>query len=77
VPHVSSAHRITRSITAVICQGAQETLRTIDPGSLLISASPIDTAGMIEAKCEGKRVRVFARDLAVRSERIKAEAAKA
>jgi hypothetical protein len=74
---VPSGYRTTRSITAVIFQGSRERLRTIDPGSLLTSTCITDAVGMIEATCDGKRVRIFARDLAERSKRIKPEAVKA
>jgi len=43
----------------------------------VIPTSASDPAGMIEATCDGKQVRLFARDLDERSERIKTEAAKA
>ena len=73
----ASAYRTTQSLTAVIYEGSRERLQTIHPGSLLISTSSIDDpAKMIEATCEGKRVRVFARDLDERSERIEIEAVK-
>ena len=72
-----TSYRITSSITAVICEGIRERLQTLHPGSIVIPTSATDPAGMIEATCDGKHVRVFARDLDERSERIKAVAAKA
>ena len=72
-----ASYRITSSLTAVIFQGTRERLQTLNPGSIVIPTSVTDAAGMIEATCDGIRVRLFARDLEERSERIKVQAAKA
>ena len=71
-----TSYRITSWLTAVICQETRERLQTLNPGSIVILTSATDAAGMIEATCDGERVRIFARDLAERSEPIPAEAAK-
>jgi len=67
------AYRITSSTTVVVRQGTRETLQTLEPGSVLVPASATDAAGMIEAACDGDQVRIFARDLDERSERVEAE----
>jgi len=71
-----TSYRVTSSLTVVICQGTRERLQTLDPGSIVIPTSAPDAAKMIEATCNGERVRIFARDLDERSERIEAVAAK-
>jgi hypothetical protein len=73
----ASAYRITRSITGVFCLGTRERLQTINRGSIVIPTSTTDAARMIEATCEGERVRVFARDLEERSERVEVGVARA
>jgi hypothetical protein len=60
-------------MTAVIYQGTRERLLTINAGSILTALSETDAAGMIEAVCDGNRVRVFERDLEERSERVEFE----
>jgi len=72
-----TSYRITSSLTAVICQGTRERLQTLNPGSIVIPTSATDGAGMMEATCNGDRLRIFARDLDERSERIMTVAAKA
>jgi hypothetical protein len=69
----ASAYRITSSTTVVLRQGTRELLQTLDPGSVLIPTSATDPAGMIEATCDGDRVRIFARDLDERSEPVEAQ----
>jgi len=69
------AYRITFSMTVVVYQDSHERIRTLGPGVILIPASCVDRAGMIEATCNGNRVRVFERDLKERSERIEVETA--
>src|ERR1700730_16842884 len=66
------AYRLISSTTVVVRRATRETLQTLDPGSILIPTSATDVAGMIEATCDGDRVRIFARDLDERSERVEA-----
>lgn len=73
----TSAYRITRSTTVVVRQGTQERLQTLEPGSILIPMSATDRAGMVEAMCGGRPVRIFARDLDEKSEPVEVQAAKA
>jgi len=60
-------HRLTESVMAFVCRGAGEKLECIDAGSILVSTSGPDSAGMIEATWEGLPVRIFRRDLEERS----------
>jgi hypothetical protein len=68
-----SAHRITGSVVAVVCQGAREKLACLNVGSILIPTSQPDRAGMIEATCEDVTVRIFRRDLEERAVEIAAQ----
>ena len=67
-------YRLIRSIIVVVYDDLHETLQTLNRGSVIvISSADQDYSGMIEATFEGRRVRLFARDLEERGERIEAE----
>lgn len=70
-------YRITISTTVVVRQGDQERLEALEPGAVLVPTSATDRAGMIEAMCDEKRVRIFARDLDERSERVEIKSVEA
>ena len=63
-------HRLTDSVMAFVCNGTGEKLECINAGSILVSASGADSAGMIEATWVGLPVRIFRRDLEERSVEI-------
>ena len=71
----SQCRQTLRPITAVIRYGTQEKLEVLKSGVILIPWSVPDSAGMIDAVCEGEHVRVFARDLEERSQPIEIEQA--
>lgn len=64
------AYRVTFSMTVVVRRGSRERSLSLAPGKILIPQSKADAAGMIDATCNGHRMRVFQRDLMERAERI-------
>jgi hypothetical protein len=67
-----AAYRIIFPITALLREDSGEHLGMLGRGVILIPVSPVDRAGLIEATCDGRQVRVFERDLLDRSERLEA-----
>ena len=64
-------YRLTSSLLAVVREGNRQRLERLQAGSILIPASSqLDGVGMIDGTCAGTPVRVFARDLEERAERI-------
>lgn len=70
MPLRAPSYRIKSPITAILCNGTSERLHCLNRESILVLSSEPDAAGMIEAKWEGSRVRVFERDLFDRAEEI-------
>lgn len=68
-----STYRLTQPVTAVVCKGTQQKLESLRAGSIIISFSAADRAGIIEARCEGLPVLIFRRDLEERSVNITGE----
>ena len=66
------AYRITAATTVVVCEGNSERLKALDAGSIVIPTSAPDSAGLIDAICDGNSVRIFARDLDEKSEAVEA-----
>jgi hypothetical protein len=63
-------YRVTFSMTVVVRRGSRERILSLAPGKILIPQSKVDTAGMIDATCNGHRMRLFQRDLMEKAERI-------
>jgi hypothetical protein len=63
-------YRVTFSMTVAVRRGSRERTLSLAPGKILIPQSKVDAAGMIDATCNGHRVRLFQRDLMERAERI-------
>ena len=61
-------YRIVFPITALLNEDSREHIGMLGRGVILIPVSCVDRAGLIEATCDGRRVRVFERDLLERSE---------
>jgi hypothetical protein len=57
-------------MTVAVRRGSRERTLSLAPGRILIPQSKVDAAGMIDATCNGHRVRLFQRDLMERAERI-------
>jgi hypothetical protein len=57
-------------MTVVVRHGSRERILTLAPGKILIAQSKVDAAGMIDATCNGHRMRLFQRDLMEKAERI-------
>jgi hypothetical protein len=57
-------------MTVAVRRGSRERTLSLAPGKILIPQSKVDAAGMIDATCNGHRVRLFQRDLMERAERI-------
>jgi hypothetical protein len=57
-------------MTAVFRRGSRERILSLAPGKILIPQSTVDAAGMIDATCDGHRMRLFQRDLMERAERM-------
>jgi hypothetical protein len=68
-----SVYRVLRSITAVLHRGTSERFKIIDGGSVLVSVSPPNAAGMLEVRFGDEFVMVFKRDLDDASERIETD----
>jgi hypothetical protein len=66
-------HRITVSMTVVLCQQSHERIRVLGPGLILVPTSAADRAGMLDATCDGHWVRVFQRDLMEKSQPIESD----
>ena len=62
-----SMYRLTNAVMVVVCRGTRGKLELLNAGSIIIPTSAADSAGMIEATCEGLPVIIFARDLEERS----------
>jgi hypothetical protein len=65
-----STYRLTQAVTAVVCKGTQKKLESLGAGSIIVSCTEADRAGMIEAACGGLPVMIFRRDLEERSVNI-------
>lgn len=63
-------YRVTVSMTVVVRHGSRERMLSLAPGKILIAQSKVDAAGMIDATCNGHRMRLFHRDLIEKAERI-------
>jgi hypothetical protein len=63
-------YRVTSSMTVVVRHSSRERILSLAPGKILIPQSTVDAAGMIDATCNGHRVRLFQRDLMERAERM-------
>ena len=63
-------YRVTFSMSVVVRRGSRERIVSLAPGKILIPQSTADAAGMIDATCDGHRMRLFQRDLMERAERI-------
>jgi len=63
-------YRVTFSITVVVRHGSRERSLSLAPGKILIPQSKVDAAGMIDATCNGHRVRLCYRDLMERAEQV-------
>jgi hypothetical protein len=63
-------YRVTFSLTVVVRRGSRERIMSLAPGRILIPQSAADAAGMIDATCNGHRMRLFQRDLMEKAERI-------
>ena len=57
-------------MTVVVRRGSRERILSLAPGKILIPQSTVDAAGMIDATCDGHRMRLFQRDLMERAERM-------
>ena len=68
-----SAYRLTDSVMAVVCKETRKKLERLNAGSILIPTSPVDSAGMIKATCQGLTVFIFRRDIEERSIEITQE----
>jgi hypothetical protein len=66
----SAAYRLTDPVMAVVCKDDRERLECLNPGAILITTSQADSAGMIQASCEGLTVLIFRRDIEERSVEI-------
>jgi len=66
------AYKIKSAITAVVVGASRERLECLNSGCVLVPISEANSAGMIHAICEGRVVRVFARDVDERCEAVKA-----
>ncbi len=65
-----AVYRVTFSIIVVVCRGSRERIVSLAPGKILIPQCKVDAEGMIDATCNGHRVRLCQRDLMDRAERI-------
>lgn len=70
IAKVMPVYRVTFSMTVVVRRGSRERSLALAPGKILIPESTVDAAGMIDATCNGHRLRLFQRDLMERAERI-------
>ena len=70
-----SRYQVTFSMTAAVLQDSHEWLTALEPGTVVVLMYGVIDAGMIEAACDGHRVRVFRRDLLERSQRIEVDTA--
>lgn len=57
-------------MTVVVRRGSRERMLSLAPGKILIPQSTVDAAGMIDATCNGHRMRLFQRDLMEKAERV-------
>lgn len=64
------SYRIIDPLTALLREDSHEHIGMIGRGVIVITLSTVDRAGLIEATCDGRAVRMFERDLLERSERI-------
>ena len=64
------SYRIIDPLTALLCKDSREHIGMLGRGVIVITLSTVDRAGLIEAACDGRVVRIFERDLLERSERI-------
>jgi hypothetical protein len=55
-------------MTVVARRGSRERILSLALGKILIPQSTVDAAGMIDATCNGHRIRLFQRDLMERAE---------
>ena len=63
-------YRVTFPMTVVVRRGSRERILCLAPDKILIPQSKVDAAGMIDATCNGHRMRLFQRDLMEKAERI-------
>ena len=63
-----NGYRLALPIVVLVWQESREVLRTLNRGEVLTPTSDPDNKGMIEATCNGQRVRLFQQDLMERAD---------